>query len=135
MRQDRGTRYPWRRLKHRSRKTVDLQGLVQSAFFFSFFFNFVFLLLFVFFLFFQRLQNDRWKELFRDPFILRSDKQVGKTNCPHPSPARTHSRPSPPKMFHCKRRNKFMKAANRTGTENREPVHIEKSVNRVNRTA
>ena len=28
----------------------------------------------------------------------------------------------------------FMKAANRTGTENRKPVHIEKSVNRVNRT-
>ena len=29
----------------------------------------------------------------------------------------------------------YMKAANRTGTEKREPVHIEKSVNRVNRTA
>ena len=28
-----------------------------------------------------------------------------------------------------------MKAANRTGTDNREPVHRETSANRVNRTA
>ena len=31
MHQDGGISYPCRRLKHRSHKTVDLQGLVQSA--------------------------------------------------------------------------------------------------------